>query len=140
MASTGQVVIWPGRAIYVGQLLENEAHAHQAIQVSIALDSALRLQADPDPRWSTYRAVATASDRTHRLQCDGRIAQVYVDPESTAGLALRQWMGETTVRSIDRDDIDTFATALRSACREPSDPGRLLRIAEEIPLPRDVDF
>jgi AraC family transcriptional regulator len=132
VTSTAQVVIWPGRALYVGELLDNDAHAHHAVQVSVALDGALHLQAAPDPRWLTYRAVITAPDQMHQLRCSGRIAQIYLDPESAAGLALRQQIGESGVTSIGHIDVDALAAALRSAGEEPSASGRLVRVVDEM--------
>ncbi len=115
---SGQVLIWPGRALYIGALLENEAHAHHAVQVSVAFDGVLWLQAAPNPRWSPYRAVVTDSDQPHRLRCTGRVAQIYLDPESTAGLALRRWMGPAGIRSIDCDDTAVAALAAALTPRE----------------------
>jgi AraC family transcriptional regulator len=126
------VLIWPGRAIYVGSLLENEMHAHHAIQISIALKNALSLQAPPDLRWRAFRGVATASDQPHRLRCRDPVAQIYLDPESAAGLALRQRMGAAGVRSIDIDDTEALAAALRPSANGQPDAEHLVRLIDDL--------
>lgn len=89
-AGPGRVLIWPGRAVYVGPLLDHEAHAHHALQISVALEGKVSVQLPPEERWRHHQAVATAPDQSHRLRCGGLIAQIYLDPESRAGLAIRQ--------------------------------------------------
>lgn len=128
----GHALIWPGRAIYFGPLLENEAHAHHAIQISIALEDALSLQVGPGLRWSAYRAVATAPDQLHRIRCRGPIVQIYLDPESAAGLALRERMGDAGVQSIDLDDLASCSAALRTYSKGELDEGHLARVIDDV--------
>lgn len=127
----GQILIWPGHAIYLGLLLENETHAHHAIQISIALEAALSLQAPPR-RWSTYRAVATAPDQLHRIRCRGPIAQIYIDSESTAGLALRERIGDRGVLSIRGDALGSCPAVLRSWSNEEVDEHRLVEAIDDL--------
>jgi AraC family transcriptional regulator len=129
----GHVLIWPGRAIYVGPLLENEAHAHHAIQISIALRRTLSLQAPPDLRWRAYRGVATAPDQVHRIRCRDLVVQIYFDPEGAAGVALRQGMGKAGVQAIDSDDLGTrAAAALRPGTDGQPDAERAARFIDEL--------
>jgi AraC family transcriptional regulator len=99
-ARTGRVLILPGRAIYSGPMLDNHTHAHHAVQITIAVQGRVQLQVDPDPRWRHYHAVATAPDTPHRLRCPRWVAQIYLDPESAAGLAVRQQLGGAAVQPI----------------------------------------
>lgn len=108
----GRVLIWPGRAVYVGPLLRNEGHAHHAFQISIALESKLTLRAGAG-RWSAYRAVVTAPDQPHRIRCRGEIAQIYVDPESSAGRVLREQLRDARVRALRIDGLGSLCAALR---------------------------
>jgi AraC-like DNA-binding protein len=114
----GHLLVGPGYAIYLGPLLENEAHAHHAVQVSIALEDAFTLQAAPDPRWPAYRAAVTGPDRLHRIRCHGPIAQIYLDPEGGRGLALRDRLGDASVQAIDADDLGSAVETLRSGLTE----------------------
>jgi AraC family transcriptional regulator len=140
VSSTGHVVIWPGRALYIGELLEHQAHAHHAVQVSVALDGALYLQASPESRWVRHRAAVTAPDRAHRLRCSGRIAQIYLDPESTTGVALRQQAGASGVTSLQDVDVDALAAALRSTSEDPSGPGDLVQVVDRMLPAACLDF
>ncbi|MGZ5333871.1 MAG: helix-turn-helix domain-containing protein [Solirubrobacterales bacterium] len=127
------VLIWPGRAIYAGPLLENEAHAHHAIQISIPLRGTLSLRASPDLRWRSFRGVATAPDQLHRLRCDGLVVQIYLDPESAAGVALRQEMGEAGVQAMESDDIGArAAAALHPGSDGQPDAERAARFMDEL--------
>lgn len=127
------VLIWPGRAIYAGPLLENEAHAHHAIQISIALRGTLSLQAPPELRWRAFRGVTTGPDQLHRLHCGGPVVQIYLDPESAAGVALRQQMGEADIQELAGDDLGPrAAAALRPGSDGQPDAERVARFMEEL--------
>jgi AraC family transcriptional regulator len=128
----GHLLIWPGHAVYVGQLLENEAHAHHAIQLSIGLEGVLSFQPGPSLPWSTCTAFATAPDQLHRLRCCGTIAQIYLDPESSVGLSLRERMGSSGVRTIDVDDLGLLSAALRAAVAREMDSERLSRVIDDV--------
>jgi AraC-like DNA-binding protein len=127
------VLIWPGRAIYAGPLLENEAHAHHAIQISIPLHHSLSLQAPPDLRWRSFRGVATAPDQLHRIRCDDPLVQIYLDPESVAGVAVRQAMGGAGVQAIREEDLGArAAAALRPGSDGQPDAERAVRFVDEL--------
>ncbi len=138
--TAGHVLIWPGRAIYAGPLLENEAHAHHAIQISIALHDTLSIQAPPDRRWRAFRAVVSAPDQPHRLRCRGSVAQIYLDPESAAGLSVRQKTGHVGLKAIDVDHLETLAAALHPGPSGQPDPGQVARFIDEITGSATPDF
>lgn len=129
---TGHVLIWPGQAIYFGPLLENEAHAHHAIQISMALEDTLSLQAPPDLRWRAYRGVATAPDQPHRIRCRGPVAHIYLDPDGEAGLALRGQMGNDGVHALHGHELEPVAAALRASATGEPDPARLAAIIDNM--------
>lgn len=130
--TAGQVFIWPGRALYLGPLLDNDGHAHHALQVSVGLEDTLSLQAPPDRRWRRYLAVATAPDQPHRLRCSGPIAQIYIDPGTSAGRTLRQQMGDARVQPVNIEDAAGFAAAMGQAGSGQLDPAGLLRAIDGI--------
>jgi AraC family transcriptional regulator len=128
----GRVLIWPGHAVYFGRLLENEAHAHHAIQLSIGLQGPLSLQPSVDKPWSAHRAVATAPDQPHRLRCPGQIVQIYLDPESAGGLALPERIGGAGVLAIDLDDLGSLSAALDAASRGEMEADKLTRVIDDV--------
>jgi AraC-like DNA-binding protein len=130
-AEQGHLLIWPGRAVYAGPVLKNETHAHHAIQISVALEGTLSLQAPPDRHWRAYRAVTTAPDKPHRLRCDGLVAQIYLDPESAAGVALQQRIGPSGIEPVDIGD-DRIVAALDSAAAGALDAERVLWVIDEL--------
>jgi AraC family transcriptional regulator len=129
-----------GRSIYLGALLENEAHAHYAIQVSIALEHTLSLQAPPDRRWRAFRAVAAAPDQPHRIRARGPVAQIYLDPESAAGLALRQKTGKAGAQAIATGHLQTRAAALRPRASGQPDADQAARFIDTITGTAARDF
>lgn len=137
---TGHVFIWPGRAIYLGPLLDNEVHAHHAVQISIALEHQLSLQAPPDLRWRAFRAVASAPDQPHRLRGRGPVAQIYLDPESASGLAIRQRTSESGIWAIDLDDLDGLTAALYPRPDGHPSAERLTRLIDVITGLAPPDF
>lgn len=129
-AGVPRVLIWPGRAVYVGPLLENEPHAHHAIQVTAAIDGELSVQTSPSGRWATAVAIATAPDRPHRIRCAGTVVQLYVDPESQAGRALLRRTGAAVLWPLGDADARSLVAATRDA--GGSDPDAVYRAADEL--------
>jgi AraC-like DNA-binding protein len=129
---SGRALLWPGRAIYVGPLLEHEAHAHHAIQISFPLHGTVLLQVGPDPRWSSHRAVATAPDQPHRIRCDGLIAQVYLDPESAGGLALRERIGGAGFLPITVEELHGLSEVLSASSASWLDAERVARAIDDL--------
>ena len=134
------MLIWPGRAIYVGALLDNEAHAHHALQISIAFQDRLLLQAPPDRRWRAFHAVATAPDQPHRIRCPGQVAQIYLDPEGAAGLAVRQTLVDAGVQAIDINHRESLAARLLPGPDEQPDAHQTARFIDEIAGGAAPDF
>ena len=83
----------PGRAIYVGPILDNTLHSHHAIQVSIGLGGNLRVQSRSGGAWRSLPGVITAADQPHRIACAGVLAQIYLDPEGDTGRRLFRQRG-----------------------------------------------
>jgi len=130
----------------MGPFLDNEAHAHHAIQLSISLGRSLRLQTHPAAQWCTYPAVITGADQSHRIVCRGIVAQIYFDPESAEGRRLARSLGGKGVHAIRRCVCEAMRGQLRTCWEEDWNSERCTQVIDEIvgllapgdtPLPQD---
>jgi AraC family transcriptional regulator len=142
----GRLILWPGRGMYIGPFLDNETHAHHAMQLSIALGRSLRLQTHPAAPWRTYPAVITAADQSHRIACRGILAQIYFDPESAEGRRLASRLGGEGVQAIRRCVRAAMRRQLRTCWEEDWSSERCNQVIDavvgllapgETPLPQD---
>ncbi|WP_214621709.1 helix-turn-helix transcriptional regulator [Sphingobium nicotianae] len=107
-----------------------EVHAHHAIQISLCLSGALALVG----AGKTVRAsgIAVAADFPHRLEAQGLMAFIFVEPESRVGRALRQGLlGQDSMRAFDTTAMETHLERLRATFVAGLDVETLLDAARE---------
>lgn len=85
---SARLVLWPGRALYLGPLLANDAHSHHAIQVTIALEGELRVSHQFGDRMRRATMLVTPADELHSISTAHTTAQLYLDPDSVDGRAI----------------------------------------------------
>jgi AraC family transcriptional regulator len=112
----GRVLLWSGGSLWIGRGTGRaQAHAHHAIQISLALTGRLLLCADEQP----WRAHAVAMVRPHqRHQFDGNgetVAQIFVEPETAQGRALLQQHDAAAIIDLPSETIQPLLDALREA-------------------------
>lgn len=88
-----RVVLWEGGSLWLvdaarfeGETRSTDFHAHHAIQVTLGLGGAFRLVAEDGA--STTTDTVVAADSLHRFEAEGRIALLFVEPESRLGRAV----------------------------------------------------
>ena len=90
VAGRGRILVWEGASLWVlegaGDHAQTDFHAHHAIQVTLALEGDFELRAAGERL--TGPAVAVAPDASHIFNAAGRIAFLFVEPESADGQAL----------------------------------------------------
>lgn len=70
-------------------------HAHHAIQITLALDGAVRFQMSAAPPTGPIAGAVIASGRTHAFEAAGAtVALIFVEPESASGRVLQALCGE----------------------------------------------
>jgi len=89
----GRILLWEGASLWLMEALPASGaspnatayHAHHAIQVTISLGGRFALR-------TKDRAVAgdaaVAADAEHLFEAEGRIAILFIEPESRAGRAV----------------------------------------------------
>lgn len=116
IAGVGRVLVWPGGSIWIGRHVGHvPTHAHHAIQISLALDGRFRIRA---PGWAQSQptaGVVIQPDRPHSLDgCDGSVATLFVEPNSTMGAALRRRYGASDVTLLDAGQCERTVADIRA--------------------------
>jgi AraC-like DNA-binding protein len=114
IAGIGRVLLWNGCSLWIGHRAGPvQAHAHHAIQISLALTGCVKFRV-PEGRWSDYAAAMVRPHQRH--QFDGNlqsVAQIFVEPETVQGRALLQRWGDEPIARLG--DAEDMAVSLRRA-------------------------
>jgi AraC-like DNA-binding protein len=116
--AAGHIVLWEGGSLWTGSVEEAVgAHAHHAIQITLALDGTALLRAGGDAQWRAYRGALVGSRCPHELDARGRtIALLFVEPESPAGRALVERYPMRGVHPLAPSLIAPIVARLADAC------------------------
>lgn len=89
IAGIGRVLMWQGGSLWIGHAAGGtQAHAHHAIQISVALTEHVRFRV-PDGGWLDYTAAMIPPHQGHQFDGNGQsVAHVFVEPETVQGRAL----------------------------------------------------
>ena len=95
--------VWADRALFLGDRSETADHAHNAVEIGIALDDrGLSLKTrDADIRGAAGALVR--ADARHALSIPGpKVAMLYAEPLSATGVALTSALRDRTVLPLTR--------------------------------------
>lgn len=124
----GRIVLWEGGSLWAFDVLadrerrSNRMHAHHAVQLTLSAGGEVGIRTVdglvPGP------VILTAPDVPHAIEPLGRIALIFVDPESRMGARLKSLLDG------------------RPAQQLPDLPGRALRLAQiwDRPAPTDSEL
>jgi AraC-like DNA-binding protein len=89
IAGVGRVLLWGGGSLWIGHSAgSGNAHAHHAIQISLALSGYLKLR-NEGGAWSELLAAMVHPHHRHQFDgCGEVVAQLFVEPETVHGRAL----------------------------------------------------
>lgn len=115
IAGVGRVIVWPGASIWIGRHVGHvREHAHHAIQISLALEGAFRVRDGAAREWREARGVVIQPDRAHELDgCDQPVATLFVEPNSSAGAALRKRFAQHDLALLPAGDSEQAVSAVR---------------------------
>lgn len=117
IAGIGRVLLWNGGGLWIGHAAGSaQAHAHHAIQITLALSGRVRFRV-PEGRWSEYPAAMVMPHQRHQFDGDGQsVAQIFIEPETVQGRALLSRLGgrHPTGKAIVRLGDDLIADAVES--------------------------
>jgi AraC family transcriptional regulator len=135
VAGRGRILVWEGASLWVlegaGEHAGTDYHAHHAIQITIALAGDFELRTEAE--CLTGPAVAVAPDTSHVFRAEGRVAFLFVEPESAAGQALLvgAFRDEALV-SLSERAIAAELAALSSAFETGADDETLIDIGRNL--------
>ena len=149
LAGIGRVLMWRGGSLWISR--DNgriDAHAHHAIQLTLAPEGTVRIRGAADPAWREARGSIVMPDHPHAFDgCGRKLVMLFVEPESIQGRNLIARHGATPVGTIDDDAVLRRAAALLDAFAEGADEARLVEgarhlvdfVAGQAPAPAHID-
>jgi AraC family transcriptional regulator len=116
IAGIGRVLLWNGGSLWIGHAAgRGEAHAHHAIQITLALTGSVQFRA-PEGRWSVYSAAMVLPHQRHQFDGnDQSVAQIFVEPETVQGRALLARFGAGPIVRLEEQRVGHFVESMRRA-------------------------
>lgn len=116
VAGIGRVLLWSGGSLWIGREAgRGNAHAHHAIQIALAIDATFLMAAGPSG-WHEHRGAIVMPDRRHQFDgCGGRIAMIFVEPETVQGRALLARYAATDLTDLEGDTVASLVGPLAAA-------------------------
>jgi len=110
------VLLWSGGSLWIGRDAgRGEKHAHHAIQIALAMDSAF-LMADSKGAWRAHLGAIVTPHRPHQFDgCGQSMAMIFVEPETLQGKALLQRFAMADIADLERDTVKALVGPLRTA-------------------------
>jgi AraC-like DNA-binding protein len=115
VAGVGRVLLWPGGSLWIGRDAGRiDSHAHHAIQIALSIDDSHLRMAAGNADWREHRGAIVMPHRPHRFDgCGGRVAMIFVEPETAQGRALLERYGASGLSDLG----DAVAQALVAPLR-----------------------
>ena len=106
-------------------------HSHHAIQITFCLQGTLKL-ANARERVSGP-IIAVAADAVHRIEAEGLLAFVFVEPESRLGRDLTErFFRDGELVAVDEPDLNSLVEPLRSTFDAARDVSTLLDVGRAV--------
>lgn len=129
-----KLAIGQGISVWVLEAMEGfgaaQIHTHHAIQITASLSGSLKLIDSREELQAPCLAVA--ADAPHRLDAQGLLVFIFVEPESPAGRALNaKLFGQAPLVQLDTSTVIDVLAPLRSTFEESVSLSRLLAIGQD---------
>jgi AraC family transcriptional regulator len=132
-AATGRILIWRGGSLWIGRGGEPaRAHAHHAIQVSLAFPGDRVKVRVPGGAWKSHEAFIVAAQQRHEFDArDQRVAQLFVEPESRDGRGLQLRHRRQGIAPLEPALLGRVLATLVQAYEERADDSTLKSLAQD---------
>src|SRR4051812_20987254 len=135
VAGRGRILVWEGASLWVlegeGEHAQTDFHSHHAIQVTLALEGDFELRAGGERL--TGPAVAVAPDASHIFTAAGRIAFLFIEPESIDGqVVMAQAFRGASLASLAAPALAPLLASLSAAFAANEDDQALIRVGRAI--------
>ena len=133
IAGIGRVLLWSGGSLWIGRDAgRGETHAHHAIQIALAMESAF-LMADGNSDWREHWGAIVTPHRPHRFDgCGQSMAMIFVEPETLQGRALLQRYAVADITDLNRDTAHALVTPLRAAHAAGTASDALIAMGQQV--------
>jgi len=130
-ASSGRIYFWQGASLWLGRSSgRTQWHEHHAHQIALALDEPFRFRTEAEGAWQVYSAALVPSHNEHQFEVDeGRMAHLFVEPESRAGRALMERYGLQGLMTLPEADAAPARRLLLDALERRLDEARTIAAA-----------
>jgi AraC-like DNA-binding protein len=104
LSSDDRIVLWQGASLWVFDILPPEGprrnllHAHHVFQLTLAAGGIANIRTENG--LFEGPVVLIAPDHPHSIEPEGRVALLFVEPESRAGAGLRRLLGDKSIASL----------------------------------------
>lgn len=115
IAGIGRVLLWSGGSLWIGHAAgKAQAHAHHAIQISLALSGSVLFRARETDEWIKYSAALVMPHERHQFDGNGQsVAQLFVEPETAQGRALLECYADGPIVPLAGNAVDQIKNSLR---------------------------
>jgi AraC family transcriptional regulator len=104
ISTDDRIVLWQGASLWAFDIRRerppgtNRLHAHHAFQLTLAAGGVANIRTAQ----ALYEGptVLIAPDHPHAIEPEGRVALLFVDPESRVGAGLKRLLGDRAVASL----------------------------------------
>lgn len=106
--------MWNDRGLFIGDRSATAEHAHDAVELTIALDQqGVDVHVPQGPSLCGQPGVVVRSGVRHRLTVHGpKIVVYYFEPRAASGRGLEQWLGDRQAAPVDVAPFRARADAL----------------------------
>jgi len=128
----GRILFWRQGSLWIGLAGEpSGSHAHHAVQITLPFPGCHARLQSPPKEWMTYDAVIVAANHRHAFEARGQhIAQIFLDPQSSAGRVLQSNYQAQGMAALEDETIKPLIAALASAFESRASNEKLIELAE----------
>lgn len=113
MVTGGHIGFWQGGSLWLGRGRGSaDWHSHHAHQITVSLEGGCRFRSMPDDAWTSFAGAIVPSHRKHQFEFEGRIGQIFVEPETPQGRALTRHFTEPGVCHLPPAEREAMAKLL----------------------------
>lgn len=131
-AAVGRILFWRGASLWIGHAGEpSDFHSHHAVQIALPFRGGTASFRRPSGDWQAYPAAIIAADAEHAFEARGQfMAQIFVEPESMHGRALRRRFGDQPISSLPVDELRSAVEALARGYERRATDAELITLAQ----------
>ncbi|MGO4573875.1 helix-turn-helix domain-containing protein [Microvirga sp. 2TAF3] len=143
MRIVGRIVLWEGGSLWAfdvpparDRAQTTRLHAHHAIQLTFSAGGSFAICTENGH--TEGPAVLIAPDVPHAFEPEGRIALIFVEPESQAGQVLMQRMAGAPVTRLDAPFLEDTPTRLSGIWADPRPDDGVIAALGQVVLEKAV--